>query len=201
MGQLLLATRNGHKTREFAKMLAPQFVVTDLTRRTDLPNVEESGRTFEENAELKAVTISRLVGGLVVADDSGLEVDALGGAPGIYSARYAGEQASDRDNVTKLLAELVPLLTDAQRAAQFRCVLALAREGKMMGVFSGTVRGVITRQPSGGGGFGYDPVFKPEGYERTFAEMSDEAKNEISHRARAVKQLRLFLSKPDTSCA
>ena len=175
-------------------MLGATWVVTDLTGRTDLPEVEESGQTFEENATLKAVTISRLVDGLVVADDSGLEVPALGGAPGVYSARYAGEHASDSDNVGKLLADLASAGVEGEPAAQFRCVLAIARRGVLVQMFSGTVRGLIARTAAGVTGFGYDPVFRPDGSSRTFAQMGDAAKNAISHRARAVEQLREFLS-------
>jgi XTP/dITP diphosphohydrolase len=191
--QLLLATRNAHKTRELAAMLGPEFSVTDLTARADMPQVEESGSTFEENAALKAVTISRLVPELVVADDSGLEVDALNGAPGVYSARYAGEHATDAENVTRLLAEIDAVGAPGEPAAQFRCVLALARGGRMLRAFDGVVRGVIARSPAGTHGFGYDPIFKPQGANRTFAELGEEAKNAISHRARAVAQLRRFL--------
>jgi XTP/dITP diphosphohydrolase len=190
--QLLLATRNSHKSREFAEMLGANFIVSDLATRTDLPEVE-SGRTFEENALLKAVTISRLVPGLVVADDSGLEVEALGGAPGIYSARYAGLQATDTANLAKLLAEIVAAGIDGEPAAQFRCVLAVARAGTLLQTFSGVVSGVIARVPTGAHGFGYDPVFKPEGSSVTFAAMGDHAKNAISHRARAVEKLHEFL--------
>lgn len=174
-------------------MLGANFIVRDLAGRTDLPEVEESGSTFEENAILKAVTISRLVPGLVVADDSGLEVEALGGAPGVYSARYAGERASDTDNVAKLLADLAAASVHGEPAAQFRCVLAVARAGTLLQTFSGAVRGVIARTAAGTQGFGYDPVFKAEGSDRTFGEMDLETKNTISHRARAVEQLRAFL--------
>ena len=174
-------------------MLGANFIVSDLATRTDLPEVEESGRTFEENAILKAVTISMLVPGLVVADDSGLEVEALGGAPGIYSARYAGLQATDTANLAKLLAEIVAAGIDGEPAAQFRCVLAVARAGTLLQTFSGVVSGVIARVPTGAHGFGYDPVFKPEGSSLTFAAMGDHAKNAISHRARAVEKLHEFL--------
>ncbi len=193
MRLLLLATRNAHKTREFAALLGPEFEVSDLTGSGDLPEVKETGSTFEENARLKAITISRLVPGLVVADDSGLEVDSLGGAPGVYSARYAGERPTDSANVDKLLSELASLQDPNHRTAQFRCVLAVAREGQLLRLFQGVVRGVITSQPAGTTGFGYDPVFLPEGSHRTFAELGAEAKNAISHRASAVSQLRGFL--------
>jgi XTP/dITP diphosphohydrolase len=175
-------------------MLGAEFTVTDVAGRTDVPEVEESGSTFEENAVLKAVTISRLLPDLVVADDSGLEVEALGGAPGVYSARYAGEGATDAENVAKLLAELANATSEDEPAAQFRCVLAVAREGTVLQIFNGVVHGVITRKPAGTRGFGYDPVFKPDGSALTFAEMGDAAKNAISHRARAVEQLRAFLA-------
>ena len=193
MRQLLLATRNPHKTREFAAMLGGELTIRDVSGRTDLPEVEESGRTFEENAALKAVTISRYVPDLVVADDSGLEVEALGGAPGVYSARYAGNGATDADNVAKLLAELTAHGIDDEATAQFRCVLVVAHDGGVLRSFNGVVRGVIAWRPAGSHGFGYDPVFKPENSEQTFAELGADAKNAISHRARAVAQLRVWL--------
>jgi XTP/dITP diphosphohydrolase len=174
-------------------MLGPDFAVTDLTGRTDVPEVEESGGTFEQNAILKAVTISRLLPELVVADDSGLEVDALGGAPGVYSARYVGARATDADNVMKLLHELESVPDESERGARFRCVVAVARRGSVLRVFNGVVRGVITRAPVGSHGFGYDPVFKPAGADRTFAELGEATKNAISHRARAVADLQAAL--------
>ena len=151
--------------------------------------VEETGRTFEENAILKAVAVSRAVAGLVVADDSGLEVAALGGAPGVYSARYAGEGAKDEENVAKLLAELGNL-ERADRGARFRCALALACQGELIAVFHGDVAGVIAERPRGKRGFGYDPVFIPAGFDQTFAELGDEVKNQMSHRAVAIQKLR-----------
>ena len=193
MRQLVLATRNRHKTHEFAAMLGGEFTIRDVSERTDLPEVEESGRTFEENAALKAITISRYVPDLVVADDSGLEVEALGGAPGVYSARYAGNGATDADNVAKLLAELTAHGIDDEATAQFRCVVAVARDGGVLRSFNGIVRGVIARRAAGSHGFGYDPIFKPENSHHTFAELGADAKNAISHRARAVAQLRLWL--------
>ena len=174
-------------------MLGAECAVQDLAGRTDLPEVEESGRTFEENAILKAVTISRLLPGLVVADDSGLEVEALGGAPGVFSARYAGENATDSENVTKLLADLAAANVRGEAAGQFRCVLAVAEAGTVLRIFDGIAPGVIARHAAGTSGFGYDPIFKPAGSDRTFAQMDAEAKNAISHRARAVAQLRAFL--------
>jgi XTP/dITP diphosphohydrolase len=192
MRQLLLATRNAHKTREFAQILGAEFEVRDLASEPETAPVEETGLTFAENAILKAVAISKQFPALVVADDSGLEVDALAGAPGIYSARYAGARASDAENVAKLLAELARRAASS-RGARFRCALALAREGKVLGIFEGVVEGTIVRTPRGTGGFGYDPVFQPAGFTQTFAELFPADKNRISHRARAIESLRAAL--------
>ena len=191
MQQLLLATRNSHKTREFAEILGEGFDIRDLAD-VDLPVVEESGLTFEANAILKAVGTSKHFQALVVADDSGLEVDALQGAPGIYSARYAAEPATDADNVAKLLAELT-LYDSAPYSARFRCWLALAQGGKLLETFDGVVEGTIVGVPRGRAGFGYDPVFQPHGFNQTFAELSMVEKNQISHRARAIRPLRTAL--------
>lgn len=155
-----------------------------------MPAVMEDGRSFAENAERKARALSRARRDeLVVADDSGLEVAALGGAPGIFSARFAGENATDPENVEKLLSELGD---ETKREARFCCALALALNGKVVANFLGDVLGRITNAPSGRDGFGYDPVFVPDGYENTFAELG-EIKNQISHRAHALAQLRKFL--------
>ena len=187
MIQLLLATRNQHKTREFAQLLGASFTVRDLTLKSDVPAIAESGATFEENAALKAVTISRIFPHeIVVADDSGLEVKALGGAPGIFSARYAGENASDRPNVEKLLRELQ---NARDRSARFNCVIALAKNGQLMTTVAGEVAGTITESARGGNGFGYDPIFVPNGFCETFAELTSETKNKISHRAQAAAAL------------
>jgi XTP/dITP diphosphohydrolase len=195
MQPLLLATRNANKTREFRELLGKDFDVHDLSFFDEMAIPKESGRTFEENAILKAVAASqdRHVQDrhlLVVADDSGLEVNALGGAPGIFSARYAGEDASDKENIDKLLGELaqgnVPL---DQRSARFRCVIALAHEGKLLGKFEGVVEGSIVDLPRGSRGFGYDPIFLPNGFDKTFGELRAEAKNRISHRAQAIRTL------------
>jgi XTP/dITP diphosphohydrolase len=184
---LLLATRNRHKTREFTQLLGPKFTLRDLTSEHDLPEILETGRTFEENAVIKATTISKIfLYEMVIADDSGLEVDTLAGAPGIFSARYAGEKASDRRNVEKLLRELQ---SATERSARFRCVIALAKNGKLMTTVEGDVAGAITKSPRGENGFGYDPIFMPEGFEETFAELPSETKNAISHRANAVGEL------------
>jgi len=195
MVRLLLATRNAHKTREFAEILGKDFEVSDLSSVRDAPEIKETGGSFAENAILKALAVSQLRSasdGLVVADDSGLEVDALNGAPGIYSARYAGENASDEANVEKLLRELSRqnFPPASKRTARFRCVIALACAGKLLGTFEGTVDGVIVNLARGRNGFGYDPIFVPEGFDRTFAELPTEIKNKISHRAKAITRLR-----------
>jgi XTP/dITP diphosphohydrolase len=185
--ELLLATRNQHKTREFTQLLGGNFMVRDLTSKSNVPAIVESGATFEENAALKAITISKnFPNEIVVADDSGLEVEALGGAPGIFSARYAGEHANDRRNVEKLLREL----QDARdRSARFYCVIALARSGQLMTTAVGVVAGTITESARGETGFGYDPIFVPNGFSETFAELPSETKNKISHRAQAAAAL------------
>jgi XTP/dITP diphosphohydrolase len=189
---LLLATRNQHKTREFRELLGHGFEVIDLSLFPEIAIPEETGRTFEENATLKAIAASH--NRLVVADDSGLEVAALDGAPGIYSARYADKNASDAENVEKLLRELrTRNVADEKRSARFRCVIALAQNGKLLGTFEGVIEGNVVDPPRGIDGFGYDPVFQPTGFEQTFAEMPPELKNKISHRAQAIAALRAGL--------
>ena len=192
--ELLFATRNAHKTEEIRAILGPQFAVKDLAEHPDIPEVEETGKTFEENAILKAVAVSERMPGFVVADDSGVEVDALHGAPGIYSARYASANAADAENVHRLLLELVRVgARSDRRRARFRCVLALACEGKVLGTFEGTVEGQISDHPHGSHGFGYDPIFIPDGFNQTFGELLSAEKNQLSHRARALETLRAFL--------
>ena len=194
MIELLFATRNAHKTAEIRKILGPQFQVNDLADHPKLGHIAETGKTFEDNAILKAVTVSKHIPGFVVADDSGLEVDALGGAPGIYSARYAGPDASDNEKIEKLLEQLerVGAPKNARRA-RFHCVLALARKGEVLGMFEGVVEGQIADRPRGSHGFGYDPIFIPNGFQQTFGELEPAEKNQLSHRARALEKLRAFL--------
>ena len=189
--ELLVATRNRHKTREIQHILGPKFMVRDLAD-TAIPEICEHGTSFEENAKLKALAASRHLPALVIADDSGLEVDALGGAPGIYSARYAGANATSRDKIDKLLRELarVRAIGDG-RLARFRCVVALARNGDLLGTFEGTVEGRIADEARGDAGFGYDPIFVPDGFEKTFGELTTEVKNTISHRGKAIRALAL----------
>lgn len=191
MVRLVLATRNAHKTREFAQILGNKFELSDLSSSRDVREIKETGRSFKENAILKALAASQDRQLFVVADDSGLEVDALGGAPGVYSARYAGEKASDRQNIDKLRREIAGKNVPAsKRTARFRCVIALAREGKLLGTFEGVVEGVIVDLARGENGFGYDPIFLPDGFDKTFAELSADTKNRISHRAKAITALR-----------
>ena len=191
MIELLVATRNKHKAREIQHILGPAFMVRDLAD-TAIPQICEHGTSFEENAKLKALAASRHLPALVIADDSGLEVDALGGAPGIYSARYAGANATSRDKIDKLLRELsrVRAIGDG-RLARFRCVVALARNGDLLGTFEGTVEGRIADEARGDAGFGYDPIFVPDGFEQTFGELTTEVKNTISHRGKAIRALAL----------
>jgi XTP/dITP diphosphohydrolase len=192
--ELLFATRNAHKTAEIQTILGEQFQVNDLAEHPEIPHIAETGRTFEDNAILKAVTVSQHIPGFVVADDSGLEVDALGGAPGIYSARYAGPDASDNEKLEKLLEQLVRVGAPKDaRSARFRCVLALARKGEVLGMFEGVVEGRIADRPRGSHGFGYDPIFIPNGFQRTFGELEPAEKNQLSHRARALEKLGVFL--------
>jgi len=195
MRQLLLATRNAHKTREFSEILGNEFDVRDLAAEPDAPEIEETGETFAENAILKAVAISQRFPGLVVGDDSGLEVDALDGAPGVYSARYFGVDAKDSDNIARLLSKLRKLSIERPYSARFRCVLAVACDGKLLDTVEGVVEGTIAEPPRGTGGFGYDPVFQPAGLAQTFGEIVPEKKNRISHRANAIRQLRAALLK------
>ena len=192
--ELLFATRNAHKTEEVQTILGPQFKVNDLAAHPEIPHIAEIGRTFEENAILKAAGVSKQMPGFVIADDSGLEVDALRGAPGIYSARYAGENAIDREKIDKLLEELTRVgAIQGARRARFRCVLALGCGGEILGTFEGTVEGQISERPHGSRGFGYDPIFIPDGFDQTFGELAPAKKNQLSHRARALEKLRAFL--------
>lgn len=178
-----------HKVREIRTILGPSFQVCDLCGLAETPEIEESGETFEENATLKAVAVSQIHQGWVIADDSGLEVDALGGAPGVYSARYSGEDATDAANNALLLKNLENV-RGKDRKARFRCVIVLARAGRKVAVFSGSVEGIIVNQPKGTEGFGYDPLFIPQGFCETFGQLPAATKNRLSHRALALGKLR-----------
>jgi XTP/dITP diphosphohydrolase len=190
---LLVATANAHKTEEIQAMLAPLgWLVADLRDHPHLASPEEDGSTFEANARIKAeAASSALPGGWVLSDDSGLEVDALGGAPGVISARYAGVGASNADNRAHLQSELSALTADKADgfAARFRCCMAVARGGRTEAVFSGSVEGRVIHGEQGVGGFGYDPLFIPDGYADTFGVLPAEVKNALSHRAQALAQV------------
>ena len=191
MNSLILASGNAHKAEEFAHLLdGGDVTVQSAAVCGGMPEVEETGVTFAENAQIKAEALREAApaDAWVLADDSGLEVDALGGEPGIYSARYAGPGASDGDNVKKLLGALVSV-PETERTARFRCALCLIGPDAKVHHFEGSCEGVISEKPSGSSGFGYDPVFVPDGYSRSFAELGETVKAGLSHRARAVQAL------------
>lgn len=185
-----MATRNAHKTAEIREMIGDRFEVLDATAFPELPGVEETGTTFLENATLKALAVSRGVEGLVLSDDSGLEVDALDGRPGVWSSSFGGEEGNHPKNTERLMREMEGV---TGRTARFRCVMVLARNGEVVADFSGSVEGRILDGPSGEGGFGYDPLFAPEGHEQSFAELGSEVKNGMSHRGRALRQVVAWL--------
>ena len=189
---LVIATRNAHKTQEIREMIGDRYKVLDVNDFPALPAVDETGTTFLENATLKAVAISGEVTGLVLSDDSGLEVDALGGAPGVWSSSYGGEEGNHPKNNARLMVEMAG---KSDRAARFRCTMVLAKGGQVLADFSGSVEGSILEQPYGAGGFGYDPLFAPEGHDRSFAELGAEVKNALSHRGRALAQVVEWLEK------
>ncbi|MDO4432932.1 MAG: XTP/dITP diphosphatase [Aerococcaceae bacterium] len=185
--KLIIASQNKGKIREFTRLLTPLGIeITSLLDYPELPDVEETGTTFEENARLKAETIANLTGCLVLSDDSGLVVPALGGAPGVYSARYAGEPKDDKANIVKLLHELE---NQSDRQAYFVSCLVVAHPTQESLVVEGRAYGEIAQQPSGEDGFGYDPVFYVASEDATFAQVSIERKNQISHRANALALL------------
>ncbi|MGM0506464.1 MAG: RdgB/HAM1 family non-canonical purine NTP pyrophosphatase [Bacteroidota bacterium] len=186
-GQWLIASANPHKARELREIVEPIGVEVRTLADLNLDGqVEEDQETLEGNALKKARYWHDRSGWPVLADDTGLEVDALDGAPGVYSARYAGNKANDRRNVSKLLREMEGM---QNRAARFRTVIARVN-GSDERTYEGICRGSILHEPTGEGGFGYDPVFRPEGEERSFAELLPEEKNRISHRGRALQALR-----------
>ena len=193
--KLVLATRNQGKVREIGEMLKAQNGIELLSLRSypDAPDVVEDGKTYEENAIKKASTLAEYTGHLTIADDSGLEVDALDGAPGVHSARYAGENASDQDRIVKLL-EALQNVPDDRRSGRFICAVAIAEPLAQVQVVRGACEGRIIHTARGVSGFGYDPVFVPTGYDKTFAELGDEIKNQISHRAKTLIKARELLS-------
>ncbi len=172
-------------------MLGGRFDVLDATNFPDLPQIEETGSTFLENATLKAEGISRCVGGWVLADDSGLEVVALDGAPGVWSSSFGGEEGNHARNNAHLMATMAG---KSERRASFRCTMVLAKDGTAVADFCGIVAGTIADSPHGAAGFGYDPLFIPAGYQQTFGELGEAVKNSLSHRARALNQAASWLA-------
>lgn len=190
--EIVFASHNEGKIKEIKKLLAPYGIKVKSALDMNLPDVEETGKTFEENSLLKSRTIAKLVNMPCLADDSGLCVDALNGAPGVYSARYAPNRDFDK-GMEKLLAEMEKS-PNKSRNAHFSCVISLAWPDGQYKVFAGQVDGKIAFHKMGDGGFGYDPLFVPEGFTSSFAQMSQEEKNKISHRGRAVEKLKDFLN-------
>jgi XTP/dITP diphosphohydrolase len=186
--KLLLATRNAGKAREYSLLLQRSpFVLTTLDAEGIREDVSESGATLQDNAKLKAIGYAVDDRFLVIADDSGLEVDAIGGAPGPLSARFGGEGASDRDKVDLILSRLRGIFWD-RRSARFRCIIAIAYERKVIGLCEGVCNGIISFEAKGDQGFGYDPIFYIPELDKTMAELSLEEKNRVSHRAQAAKK-------------
>ncbi|WP_087942459.1 XTP/dITP diphosphatase [Bacillus atrophaeus] len=193
MKEAIIATHNPGKVKEFKDILAPKgYDVKSLADIGFLGEIEETGHTFEENAVLKAEAVAKAVNKMVIADDSGLSVDNLGGSPGVYSARYAGEQKDDTANINKVLQELKGIEKE-QRTARFRCALAVSIPGKETKTVEGHVEGYIAEEPKGENGFGYDPIFIVKDKDKTMAELTSDEKNKISHRANALKKLSQLL--------
>ena len=183
--EIVVATGNKHKVQEISEILAPLgYDVKSAAEVGGMPDVQEDAGTFEGNAVKKAVEAAKALGRMVLADDSGLEVFALNGEPGVYSARYAGEGGNDGRNLAKLLAKMEGI---SDRSARFVCVMAVATPDGIVGTAEGEVRGRIALAAAGQGGFGYDPAFIPNGFDRTFGELPQEVKNSLSHRSNALK--------------
>ncbi len=193
MKEAIIATHNPGKVKEFKDIFAPKgYDVKSLADIGFLEEIEETGHTFEENAVLKAEAVAKAVNKMVIADDSGLSVDNLGGSPGVYSARYAGEQKDDMANINKVLQELKGIEKE-QRTARFRCALAVSIPGEETKTVEGHVEGYIAEEPKGENGFGYDPIFIVKDKDKTMAELTSDEKNKISHRANALKKLSQLL--------
>ncbi len=190
MKKIVFATNNKHKLQEVKAILAGKADVLGLADIGCNDDIPETGNTLEENALLKARYVYEKFNTGCFADDTGLEIEALDGRPGVYSARYAGEPTNSVNNMEKVLHEMEGI---SNRTAQFRTVIAFIEKDEIQ-LFEGIVKGKIAEKPEGNGGFGYDPVFIPEGYEHSFATLSPEMKNSISHRARAVAKLSAYLS-------
>jgi XTP/dITP diphosphohydrolase len=194
--KLIIATGNTHKVAEFEQLLdGLNFTVCSANICGGMPDVDENGASFAANAQIKAESLRAIApkDAWVLADDSGLEVDSLGGTPGIYSARYAGETASDSNNVEKLLAALAKT-PNAERTARFRCVLCLIDDVGFITHYAGSCEGRIAAVSTGESGFGYDPVFIPEGHSESFAQLGESVKSAMSHRARAVDYLKAVIA-------
>ncbi|MFH1645700.1 MAG: RdgB/HAM1 family non-canonical purine NTP pyrophosphatase [Candidatus Omnitrophota bacterium] len=196
MKELVVATRNKKKLIEIQRLIQDLGVKPrSLDCFKGLPEeIEEDGDSFEANASKKALEISKRIDNLVIADDSGLEVFALNNEPGIHSARYAGLEQNDEKNIEKLLKVMAPYKGD-ERAAQFRCVICVSKGEEVIDIVEGVVRGHITERCSGNTGFGYDPVFIPVGYDKTFAQLGDDIKDNISHRAMALNKAKEVIRK------
>lgn len=188
---LVFATHNPHKATEVSHILPPSYEARSLTAIGFNEEIPETSTTLEGNALQKARTVYEATGYACFADDTGLEVDALNGSPGVYTARYAREEASDQENVDLLLKNLKG---ETNRQARFRTIMALILENGQEHLFEGLVEGLIQEEPEGSAGFGYDPIFRPMGYDQTFAEMPEEVKNRISHRQKALTKLVNFLA-------
>ena len=191
--EIIVASRNSGKIGELKKLLSHlQIKILSLDEFPEVKEVEEDGSTYRENAVKKARVVAEVTGIIVLADDSGLEVNALQGKPGVKSARFGGPGATDHEKNIKLL-KLMENVPDDERGATFACNVAIVGPGGLLKVVEGNCRGTILRELRGGGGFGYDPLFVPFGYHQTFAELLPEVKNRISHRGRALEKAALFL--------
>ncbi len=193
MKEAIIATHNPGKVKEFKEILEPKgYDVKSLAEIGFTEEIEETGHTFEENAILKAEAVAKAVNKMVIADDSGLSIDNLGGRPGVYSARYAGEQKDDQANIDKVLSELKGIEKE-QRTARFRCALAVSIPGEETKTVEGHVEGYIAEESRGEYGFGYDQIFIVKDKDKTMAELTSDEKNKISHRADALKKLAKLL--------
>ncbi len=189
--ELIFASHNKGKIKEIRELLTPLNITVKTSDDIEIPDVEETGTTFAENSLLKSSAIAKMTGIACIADDSGLCVDALNGAPGVYSARYAPNRDFDK-GMEKLLTEMKES-SNKSRSAHFSCVISLAYPDGKYEIFEGRVDGHIAEKKQGNGGFGYDPLFIPDGFDKSFAELGSEIKNNISHRARAMQKLLAYL--------
>lgn len=196
MKDLVVATKNRNKLAEIRGLLKglPINVLGLFDENLSIPDIIEDGKSFKENAVKKACAVAKLTGKLTIADDSGIEVDALSGQPGVYSKRFAGENATDRENNLKLL-KLLRDIPNEGRTAQFVCVIAIAKNEKEVETVEGICRGIIGHEEKGSGGFGYDPLFIYPDYNKSLAELGPDIKNKISHRARALEKAKIVLER------